>query len=159
WRAALAVLNRFDAVCAAFAPKAQEELKRRRAERPDNELDNDKGRRAEAFQRRLLTEKATGYGIQRLLMRCSVAPANARNTASKRAAAELLDKLAEAAGRGLELALFLAEGFAAVGQPERAMPYLRRLLLGDKDHWQAMGLEARLHHAARRDEDAVNCAA
>ena len=158
-RAARAVLGRFDRGCADFTPKAQAELKKRAAEAPANDADDDGKEARESYKLRGLAEKATGYFVQRLMMRCRLALVDAKTDGKKRAAAGVLEQLASAAGRSLGPALFLAEGFTAVGDYDRALRYLRRLRRADPDDWRGMALEARIHQAEHRDERAVECAA
>jgi len=155
-RAAAAVAHRFNRACAEFTPKAQEELKKRRAARPPEETDPN---RKEMFELRQLHEKATGYFVPRLMMRCRLALSDLKTEAKKRAAAGALEQLASAARRGLGLALFLAEAFTAIGDLDRAMRYIRRLRRADRDDWRAMALEARIHQLAGRHEQALSCAA
>ena len=64
----------------------------------------------------------------------------------------------EGAGNNPGRWLFLAEGFGAIGDTERALEYTARLLRADPDHAQAMGIAARMHQAAGRHEDAVSSA-
>jgi predicted AlkP superfamily phosphohydrolase/phosphomutase/tetratricopeptide (TPR) repeat protein len=164
--AARAVLDRFDRACAEFVPRAQEELKKRIAEertkaeeaKPE-EGANDPERRRRAHLTQRLAEKASGFVAERLLMRCRLALGNLRSPARKSAAAAVLEQLASASGRILGFSYFLAEGFAAVGQYDRALSYVRRLRRADKDDWRAMALEARIHHAEGRHEEVIACAA
>ena len=155
--AAAAVLDRFDAACARFAGPAHEELERRRAERPDNDLSrrSDSPESAEVYRRRDLAEKASGYQWERLFLRTRLAVFRAPLPGGKEQARALLEQLASAAGRRSEPALFLAEGFAAVDEDERALEYARRARRADPDQWQAMGLEARIHYAAGHHQAAV----
>jgi tetratricopeptide (TPR) repeat protein len=69
-----------------------------------------------------------------------------------------LEQLAAAVGRKSQLALFLAEGFASLGDDERALEYIRRARRADPDDWRAMALEARIHYAAGRHQQAVEAA-
>jgi len=52
--------------------------------------------------------------------------------------------------------MFLAQGFAALKEFDRAMELLERVRRADPDNWEAMGLEARIHFQARRYEQAVD---
>lgn len=157
-RAARAVLDRFDRACAEFAPRVQAELKKRIEESKADEEDRAKDRRW-SFEQRQLAEKAAGFRLMRLFMRCRLALCDLRTAAKKRTAAAALEQLASAAGRQHDCALFLAEGFAAAGQFDRALRYVRRLRRADKDDWRGMALEARIHQAEGRYEDAAACAA
>ncbi len=168
-RAALAVLDRFDRACASFVPRAQEELRQMAAEAKEaeakeaeagkeKETGEDAARRRRQFRMRELAEKASGYVLERLMMRCQLALAAPRGT-GRRAAAAGLEQLASAAGRHTGAALFLAEGFAAIGQCERALTYVRRLRRADPDDFRAMAVEARIHQAESRHDEAVACAA
>jgi hypothetical protein len=55
--------------------------------------------------------------------------------------------VAAAADSRPEPALFLAEGYATLDEPERALEYAHLARRADRDNWQAMALEARIHHA------------
>src|SRR5262249_34837466 len=70
-RRAREVLDRFDARCGEAAPEAEAELRRRREERPDSELDGYRYARdqREIFLRRRLAERATGFPALRGLLR------------------------------------------------------------------------------------------
>lgn len=151
------VLDRFDKTCAGLAPKAAEELKRRRAECDDEALGNRRGtpERREMHERRVLMEKASGAVVARLLMRIRLVLARANTAARRKAALPMLEELASRSGRSLGIALFLAEGFGSAGDTERAFAYTRKLLRADPEHVQAMALEARLHQAAGRHKQAV----
>jgi hypothetical protein len=93
------------------------------------------------------------------MMRCRLALSDVKTEPKKQAAAGVLEQLASASRRGRGPALFLAEGFAAVGDLERALQYIRRARRADRDDWRAMALEARIHQVAERHEQAVACAA
>ncbi len=150
-------LDRFDKACAAFAPKAMEQLKRRRAAQSDDALSEQRGNpeRRELHERRVLAEKASGSVVDRMLMRARLMLARANTAARRKAALPMLEELAARTGRNLGMALFLAEGFGAAGATERAFEYTRKLLRADPEHAQALALEARLHHAADRHKEAA----
>ncbi|HEY1336791.1 MAG TPA: alkaline phosphatase family protein [Bryobacteraceae bacterium] len=158
--AAARVMDDFDRACAEFAPRARTELERLAKEKSEEELQKlpKQALRAAMFRRRMLAEKASGYSVERLLLRCRLSLAESRTKRKKAAARELLEELAKAAGRNAGPALFLAEGFAAVGDPDRAMEYLRRARRSDPEDWRAISLEARIHHTAGRHEKAVESA-
>ncbi len=148
---AAAVLRAFDTAAAEFAPRAQEELKKRQeAVKDDTKL----GRR-ESFERRQLAEKASGFAVERLLLRTRLALSAPTPKKRKAAAGDFLEQLARAVGRRPQLAYFLAEAFAAIGDNERALQYIRRARRANPDDWQALGLESRIHLAARRYQDAA----
>jgi predicted AlkP superfamily phosphohydrolase/phosphomutase/tetratricopeptide (TPR) repeat protein len=141
------VVRDFDRAAAEFAPRCRDELKQRIADQPDEQVRED---RRENYLRRRLAEKAGGYTVERLLLHARLALAGA-STAKRRAAVRpMLDRLARAAGRGHQLAYFLAEAFAAVKEPDRALTWLRRVRRADPEHWQAIALEARIHLTAGR---------
>jgi tetratricopeptide (TPR) repeat protein len=158
--AAAGVLDRFDAACLEFAPRAQTELDKDLKAKSLEELEKaPKGvARAITFRRRELAEKASGFVVERLFLRCRLALADARTKRKKEAARDLLGRLAKAAGRRSGPALFLAEGFAAVGETDRAMEYVRRARRADPEDWRAIALEARIHQSVGRDERAVKSA-
>jgi predicted AlkP superfamily phosphohydrolase/phosphomutase/tetratricopeptide (TPR) repeat protein len=151
------VLDSFDQACAAYAPKAADELNRRRAERPDGELRWERGTAdsREVYERRQLSEKAAGAVNDRLFLRVRLALVKAKTRARKEAARPMVEELARLAENSPGPSLFLAEAFGAIGDPARALQFTRRVLRADPDNAQAMALEARLHHSAGRYEDAV----
>lgn len=151
---AAAILQSFDRAATDFAPRAQAELKRRREEGPADEA---VGRR-ENFERRQLSEKAGGYVFERLLLRTRLALAGATTKKRRAAARPLVEELAHAAGEHETPAFFLAEAFAAVGDPGRALECLARARRADPDHWRALTLEARIHLVARRFQQAADSA-
>jgi predicted AlkP superfamily phosphohydrolase/phosphomutase/tetratricopeptide (TPR) repeat protein len=158
WSEARRVLEEFDTACDRFAPQARQELARRQAERkpddPPPQLDM-----AEVQRLRQLAEQAGGYAMERLLLRTRLALIDSRTPGPGRRAParRLLEQLALAAGRKSQLALFLAEGFASLDEHERALEYVRRARRADPDDWRAMSLEARIHHAGGRYQQAVEC--
>ncbi len=155
---AKSLLDSLDVAAAEFAPRAKEELLRRRAELPDAEVvkkAKEEGKR-EMFERRELAEKASAFAYERLLLRTRLALAGARTAEKKKSARALIEELAEFAGKGREPALFLAEAFAAVGEDERALTYTRRVLRADQENHHALGLEARIHQSAKRYDKAAD---
>ena len=158
--AAAAVLERFDQACESFSARAREELERRRAERPDDQLSGrpDSPDRSEIFTRRQLAEKAAGFAFERLFLRTQLALATAETQEQKAEAAQLLEQVAAAAGPRPEPALFLAEGYTTLDKPERALEYAHLARRADRDNWQAMALEARIYHAAGRPAAAAESA-
>lgn len=154
-----AALDAFDVACSEFAPRAAAELERRRAERDDQSLSGlrEPTARQEQFERRALAEKARGFVAERLLLRCRLALAERKTPEKKEAARTLLDQLSKSAGGG-DLALFLAEGYATLGDDNRALELARRARRMDKDDWQAMAVEARIHARAKRYDKSVECA-
>lgn len=149
----------FDRACVEFAPRAAAELERRRAGRPDEDLaDRKPADRRERYERHELLEKADGFAMLRLVMRCRLAMLKARNTAQKETGRALLAELADKPGAGRALALFLAESYMAFRDPERALEFVRRARRADPEDWQAMTLEARIHLAAGRYAESANCA-
>ncbi|MGA2155262.1 MAG: sulfotransferase [Bryobacteraceae bacterium] len=152
------LLDNFDKACAEFAPRAAEELKRRREQKPDSELGGreEPGNRREMFERRQLAEKATGFVLERLFHRCRLALSQPRSTRSKEQARALLAELAKARRQPLGLRLFLAQGFAALKEFDRALELLERVRRADPDNWEALALGARIHFQARRYERAVD---
>jgi predicted AlkP superfamily phosphohydrolase/phosphomutase/tetratricopeptide (TPR) repeat protein len=153
-------LETFDRACAESAPRAAEELNRRRESRKDEDLAGEPGapNRRELYERRKLLEKAGGYSVSRLLLHVRLALAKATTPARKETARAMLEELATATRNDLSIALFLAEGFGVVGDPERALRYTRRVLRADPENAPALALEARLHQAAARHHQAVKCA-
>ncbi len=158
--AAAAVLDRFDKASGQFSKQARDELERRRAERLDGELAGRPGPdQTEVFARRQLAEKSGGYVVERLFLRTQLALADSDTAAEKASARALIEQLAASgAGQRIEMALFLAEGFAALDEHERALEYTRRLRRADRDNWRAMALEARIHHASGRHKAAAGSA-
>jgi predicted AlkP superfamily phosphohydrolase/phosphomutase/tetratricopeptide (TPR) repeat protein len=156
WKGCTQVLNAFDCAAAEFGPRAAKELERRRAEKPDNDLVQHRGPdQREMHERRVLAEKAGGFAIQRLMLRCRLAVAQPRQKAAARA---LLEELAAQTGLRRPLSLFLAQNFLAVKEHDRALEFVRRARRVDPENWEALTIEARIHHAAGRHNDAANCA-
>ena len=153
-------LDAFDAACAEFAPRALEELKLRRAEQPDEMLSGERNPkvRREQFERRTLAEKAHGFAGERLLARCRLALAERKSPRQRDNARALLDRLSKRLRGGGGLALFLAEGYAVLGDDDRALEMAKRARRADKDDWRAIGIEARIHARAKRFEKTVECA-
>jgi len=154
------LLEKFDAAVAEFAPRAIEELKKRRAEKPDTKLDDDDARgrnRREMFERRQLGEKANGFRVERLHLRCQLALAG-RAAEQKARARALLEELAKIRGLPPGMRMFLAQGFASLKDDERALDQIQRVRRADPDNWHAPAVEARIHMNAHRYERAVDCA-
>ena len=108
------------------------------------------------FERRQLAEKASGFAMERLFLRCRLALSQPRSPRQKEQARALLEELAKARRQPPGLRLFLAQGFAALKEFDRAMEQLERVRRADPDNWEALGLEARIHFQARRYEQAVD---
>jgi predicted AlkP superfamily phosphohydrolase/phosphomutase/Flp pilus assembly protein TadD len=152
------LLDGFDKACAEFAPRAAEELKKRRAEKPDRDFDRreEPGARRELFERRQLAEKAGGFAMERLFLRCRLAIDQPRTARRKEQARAFMEKLAKVRRQSPGLRLFLAQGFAALKEFDAALEQLERVRRADPDNWEALALEARIHFQARRYERAVN---
>lgn len=144
------VLAEFDAACARFAPAAREELERRlKARAGDSPAPDPKSR--ELFEWRQLAEKSGGYAMDRLVLRIRLALAEPKSPETRR----LVEELAGAAGRRAAPALFLAQSFHAIGESDRALEYIRRARRANRENWEAMALEAHIHAAAGRYDDAA----
>ncbi|HUP03953.1 MAG TPA: alkaline phosphatase family protein [Bryobacteraceae bacterium] len=152
------LLDSFDRACAEFAPRAAAELKRRRAETPDKDVAAGRGQksRREMYERRQLAEKATGFVMERLVLRCRLALGSARASRRKEAARALLLRLAQSRRQSPALRLFMAQGFTALKDYDRAFEFVRRVRRADPDNFEALALEARIHFQARRFEQAVD---
>ena len=148
-------LASFDKACAGFAPRAAEELKRRRAERKDEDLKPED--RAERHERSRLAEKTAGHAVERLLLHAEVALAQGRSKAQKELARAALEKLA-GMSRGSDLGMFLARGFAAAGEPERALSYLAPILKEDPERYEALSLRASAQFALKQYKEAAESA-
>jgi predicted AlkP superfamily phosphohydrolase/phosphomutase/tetratricopeptide (TPR) repeat protein len=157
---ALRRLDALDGAAPDIARRAAEDLRRRRAETPDKELTDARAgpARREMFERRALSEKFGGYAFDRMILRASVLLARAR-PADREQARPLLNALAARRRWRRPLALFLAQGFAALGEAETAMGFLQRLRRLDRDNWRALALEARLHARTGRWKEATERAA
>src|SRR5204863_4350332 len=111
------LLTGFDQACQDFSPRAAEELKRRRAEKADRAVSDagrgheDAGARRELYERRQMSEKATGYVTERVFLRCRLVLARGRAPSQKAFARGLLEQLAKVRRPPLSMRLFLAEGF------------------------------------------------
>jgi predicted AlkP superfamily phosphohydrolase/phosphomutase/tetratricopeptide (TPR) repeat protein len=155
------VLDAFDQACDAFAPRAAEELKRRRAECADENLTLDAASKPdplESLARRKLSEQASGFVLQRVVSRAQLLLADTHSHARQQSVQALLEQLEPASRTSLELAMFLATGYAALKDYPRALEFTRRVRRADRDHWQAMALAARIHQAARRHRECVEAA-
>jgi tetratricopeptide (TPR) repeat protein len=152
------LLDSFDKACGEFAPRAAGELKRRREQKPDREVGGreEPGGRREMFERRQLAEKAGGFAMERIFLRCRLALSQPRSPRRREQARALLEELAKARRQPPGLRLFLAQGFAALKEFDRALEQLGRVRRADPDNWQALGLEARIHFHARRYEQAAD---
>lgn len=148
-------LAAFDKACAEFAPRAAKEFERRRAERPDTDLTPED--KAERHERHRLAEKANGHVLERLLLHAEVALAQGRSKAQKEQARAALGELAVMA-RGSELGMFLARGFAAVGESERALSYIALILREDPERYEALSLRAGIQFALKRYQEAAESA-
>jgi tetratricopeptide (TPR) repeat protein len=152
------LLDDFDRACARFSPAAIAELERRRAEKPDSEIGSgqEPDARREMFERRQLTEKASGFVQMRLVLRCRLALTLCRSPRQREQARDLLEEIARSQGQSTDSRLFLAQGFATLKAHEQALEQLGRVRRADRDNWEALALEARIHFEAARWEDAVN---
>jgi tetratricopeptide (TPR) repeat protein len=108
------------------------------------------------FERRQLAEKAGGYVMDRMFLRCRMALSQPRSARHKEQIRTLLESLAKARRQSPGLRLFLAQGFAVLKDFDRAMEQLERVRRADPDNWEALALEARIHFQARRYEQAVD---
>lgn len=158
---AAAALDAFDRAAATFTPRAAEELRLQAENQPPvgpagdaATADRDRARR-EHQRLRGVAEQATGYVQERLMLRVRLALAEPRGPKNERAR-ELLGQMATGAERRHMPALFLAEGFASIGEPERALEWLRRARRRDPEDWRALSLEARIHFAAKRHQQAAD---
>jgi tetratricopeptide (TPR) repeat protein len=147
------LVRAFDRAAAEFAPRSRDELKLRVEEQPDEQV---RENRREGYLRRRLAEKASGYNVERLLLHTRLALAGATSKKRRTAVRPLLDRLAKAGRGNYQLAFFLAEAYAAIKEPERALTHLRRVRRADSEHWQGIGLEARIHLAAGRHDLAAS---
>jgi tetratricopeptide (TPR) repeat protein len=150
---AAGVLRAFDRAAAEFAPRSQDELEKRIAEKSAEEVRED---RRETYLRRRLAEKSTGYAVDRLLLHARLSLAGASTPKKRAAMRPQLDQLAKAAGNNHQMAFFLAEAYAGIKEPERALEYLAKVRRSDPEHWQAIALEARIHLAAGRYDKAAS---
>ena len=152
------LLDGFDKACAEFGPRSAAELKRRREQKADRDLGGreEPGARREMFERRKLAEKAAGYAVERLFLRCRLAINQPRSARRKEQARELIGRLAKARRQSPGMRLFLAQGFAALKEFGPALEQLERVRRADPDNWEALGLEARIHFQEKRYEQTVN---
>ena len=150
------VLESYDRACAAFAPRAAAELKRRREQSKDLEQGEPEPHdRREQHERQSLAEKAGGYVVERLLLRARLALWRANTRARKEKARAMLEELERHLEKNVQAALFLAEAFGVLGDYERALPYTRRVLRADPESAPALALAAQLYQASGRHEAAV----
>ena len=157
WKGASEALDAFDKVATDSAPRAAEELERRRAERQDEDLEGRQGDadKREGLERRVLSEKARGFVLERVMARCRL---NVLQPKRKAEARQLLEQLAAQPIARRHLSLFLAQNFLAIEESDRALEFARRARRADPESWEALNIEARIHHAAGRHNEAVNAA-
>jgi len=151
------LLDKLETTALHMGERAAQELKRRRAETPDESVadSDDPSARRELFDRRALAEKLGSFGFERLLMRCSLLLARV-DPEDKQAARPLLDQLAASRRLRRPLAMFLAQGYSEVGDDAQALDWTKRIRRIDRDDWRAIGLEARIFHRAGRFRDAAD---
>ena len=154
------LLDDFDAASTNFARRAIAELERRRKAQPDEELvaRREAESRREVYERRQLAEKAGGFRQMRILLRCRLALCPRGGAPQREQARDLLEQLTKSRSQTPGTRLFLARGFAALKEYDRALEQIVRVRRLDPDNWEAMGLQARICFESRHYEDAVNCA-
>jgi predicted AlkP superfamily phosphohydrolase/phosphomutase/tetratricopeptide (TPR) repeat protein len=152
------LIDDFDLASDGFAPAAAAELERRRAEKKDIDVaaSQEPDARREVFERRQLIEKAGGFAQTRLLLRCRLALAQCGSPRQKEQARDLLEQIAKSRGQSPDSRLFLARGFVALKAYERALEQLERVCSADRDNWEALGLEARVHFELGHYDETVN---
>jgi predicted AlkP superfamily phosphohydrolase/phosphomutase len=150
---ALRALAQFDRAAEAAAPKAAADLDKRRAEKPDDQLTRTDAQ--EHHTRRHLMEKAAASSYERLFLHARLALAQPRGK-RREAARAMLEEIARNAGRRRGPSLFLAEGFAALNEPARALEYIKSARHNDPDDWRALALEARIHFSAKAFQKAAD---
>ena len=146
-------MDAFDRACADFSARAAEELKRRLDEQPEESLKPED--KMERHERSRLAEKAFGHVTERLLLHAQIALAQRKSKPQQELARAALEKLATMSGEGSALAMFLARGFAAIGEQPRALDHIQRVLHEDPEQWDALGLRAAVHFAAKRYKEAA----
>ena len=127
-------------------------------QKPDRELGGRKepGNRRELFERQQLAEKAGAFASERMFLRCRLVLSQPRATRRKEQARALLENLAKARRHPVGISLFLAQGFSALREFERALEQIERVRRADPDNWEALALEARIHFQAHRYDRAVD---
>jgi predicted AlkP superfamily phosphohydrolase/phosphomutase/tetratricopeptide (TPR) repeat protein len=145
------MLDTLDDSCAEMARRAAADLKQRRVKTSEQDLAKSEGPelRREMFERRQLAEKLGGFATERMLMRCSLLLAQGKPE-DKMSARPLLESLTSRRMFRRPLAMFLAESYMQLGQPQKALEFTRRARRFDRDNWRALALEAQAHHAAGR---------
>jgi predicted AlkP superfamily phosphohydrolase/phosphomutase len=156
-RNARAALEAFDARMAETAPKAEAELARRRAERPDADLKGiaDLRDQREQFERRVLSERAGGFALLRAVLRLELDLADERFDEAREALGALEDMAGEAHPG---VARFLGQAYTQLRDDAQAEVWLVRALEHDPDDWHVLALLARLHLRARRFARALDAA-
>jgi predicted AlkP superfamily phosphohydrolase/phosphomutase/tetratricopeptide (TPR) repeat protein len=155
---ARAVLDAFDVRCQITAPSAQAELVRR-CEARSNDLLNpefDAADHRELFERRLLSERATGFSLLRKVLRIQIDLADGRFDEARRDL-DAVEGMFRDEGR--LPALFLVRAYAQLGDDDHALAWVERAIKRDPDDWQALALAARLHLRNRRFAASVDAAA
>lgn len=151
---ATTLLDDFDRHIERSAPEAAAELERRRKERPEAELGHDD---QEAYERRALAERATGYPLHRGLLRLKLDLLAQRSEAVTQGLAELMKTFARF---GLpQPRRLLAETLAWGGYHREALEHAEAAVERDPDDWQMWALTARMRWVRRQPRAALAAAA
>ena len=115
------------------------------------------GDRREHLRRQRLAESATGYALNRALLRFQLDMHQGR-LADAEASFAALEQLCAHTGTDMPN-LVVAELFARRGKVKRSLEWVERALAQDADDWQAQNLAAQLHLTAKHYNRALEMAA
>ncbi len=153
------LLDTYDALCARRAPEAQAELERLRAEMSEEEQSAEQQDEDEAgeptpeqkrknFLRKKLAETASGFVMQRALMRF-VLESQVGKPVDARSQYATLEALYAETGTRLPTVM-VAQRLIRLRENRKAQELLTRALEADPDDWQVRGLLAQVQLSARR---------
>jgi len=145
------MLEAFDARVATSAPEAAEELKRRRQEKPDQDLKPEREPKddRERFERRVLRERASGFNLLRLMLHLRLDLADGWMDDVRRDL-EALEGVFANAQDDAAPATVLARAYMQLKEDDRALAWVGKALDRDPDSWEARSLAARIHLRHRR---------
>ena len=143
------MLDDFDTRVETTAPEAEAELKRRREEKPDEELNSLTGMKdqRESFERRNLAERSSGFTMLRLMLRLRIDVADERFDDARRGL-EALEALC--ANATAVPAMLFARAYTQLKDDDRALAWIGKALERDPENWEALAFAARIHLRNRR---------
>ena len=158
--AARGVLDAFDVAATNDAAAAREELARRQAAKPLEDLvaaPDEPAAKRDLHERQKLHQAQSGRTVPRQMLRARVLLASG----DKDAALAMLEQVQAQIAKhgGVMPASFLAGFYAGAGRTDLALSSADTALQDDPTDWRVLSLRARLHLAAGRPEAAIADAA